>query len=70
MVAAGTPAPIVRRLYTELVAAMKEPAVAEKLTPFGIMLSTSKSPEDFGKLIESEAAWMGAISKKLDLTNN
>lgn len=70
MVAAGTPAPIVQRLYNELVAAMKAPAVADKLTPFGIMLSTSKSPEDFRKLIESEAEWMGAISKKLDLTNN
>ena len=70
MVAAGTPAPIIRRLHTELVAAMKEPAVVEKLTPFGIVVTTSKSPEDFGKLIDSEAAWMGAISKKLDLTNN
>ena len=54
----------------KLVAAMKAPSVVEKLTPFGIVVSTSKSPEDFGKLIDSEAAWMSAISKKIELTNN
>lgn len=67
---ASTPAPIVQRLHTELVAAMNAPAVADKLKPLGILISTSKTPEDFRKLILSEAEWMGAIAKKIDLVNN
>lgn len=45
-------------------------AVADKLTPFGIIISTSKTPDDFRKLINSEAEWMGAISKKINLVNS
>jgi tripartite-type tricarboxylate transporter receptor subunit TctC len=70
VVHAATPVPIVQRLHTELVAAMNSPAVADKLTPLGILISTSKSPDEFRKLITSEAEWMSAISKKIDLTNN
>jgi tripartite-type tricarboxylate transporter receptor subunit TctC len=70
VVHAATPAPIVQRLHTELVAAMNSPAVADKLKPLGILISTSKTPEDFRKLILSEAEWMGTIAKKIDLVNN
>ncbi len=69
MVHAGTPAPIVQRLFTELVTAMRSPAVGQKFAPLGVMPSTSKSPDEFRKLLVSEAEWMGAMAKKLDLTN-
>lgn len=67
---AGTPAPIAQRLFKELVAAMNSPAIAKKYSPLGIMTTTSKSPEEFRSFIASEADWMGAISKKIDLINN
>lgn len=66
----GTPAPIAQRLFKELVAAMNSPAIAKKYSPLGIMTTTSKSPEEFRSFIASEAEWMGAISKKIDLINN
>lgn len=67
---AATPAPIAQRLYKELVAAMNSPSMVEKLTPMGVLISTSKSPEEFRQLIESEAQWMEALAKKIDLTKN
>ena len=67
---AATPAPIAQRLYKEVVAAMHSPAMAEKLTPMGVLISTSKSPEEFRQLIDSEAQWMGALARKIDLTNS
>ncbi len=70
VVHAATPAPIAQRLHKELVAAMHSPAIVEKLTPMGVLISTSKSPEEFRQLIESEAQWMGALAKKIDLTNS
>lgn len=66
----ATPAPIVQRLFKEVVTAMNAPAIVSKLAPLGIANTTSKSPEDFRKFIESEAQWMAAVSKKIDLTNN
>lgn len=70
VVHAATPAPIAQRLYKELVAAMNSPAMVEKLTPMGVLISTSKSPEEFRQLIDSEAQWMGALAKKIDLTKD
>jgi tripartite-type tricarboxylate transporter receptor subunit TctC len=67
---AATPAPIAQRLYKELVAAMNSPAMVEKLTPMGVLITTSKSPEEFRQLIDSEAQWMGAMAKKIDLTKD
>lgn len=67
MVRAGTPAPIVQRLYNETVAAMNTSAMVSKLAPLGIQNTTSKSPAEFGKFIDSEVEWMSAMSKKLDL---
>ncbi len=66
----ATPAPIVQRLFNELVAAMNSPDIVKKYAPLGITTTTSKSPEEFRNLITSEAAWMAAASKKIDLLNN
>lgn len=70
VVHSATPAPIAQRLFTELVAAMNAPVIAKKFAPLGVMVTTSKSPDEFRKLITSEAEWMGAMSKKIDLVNH
>jgi tripartite-type tricarboxylate transporter receptor subunit TctC len=70
VVHAATPAPIVQRLHKELVAAMNSPAMVEKLTPMGVLISSSKSPDEFRQLIDSETQWMGALAKKIDLTKD
>lgn len=69
MVHASTPPAIAQRLTTELVAAMNAPMIAKKFAPLGVMVTTSKSSEDFRKFIASEAEWMGTVSKKIDLVN-
>lgn len=69
VVPAGTPSPLVQRLFTELVAAMNSPSIARKFTPLGVMTTTSKSPAEFRRFIAAEAEWMGVIARKLDLTN-
>lgn len=70
MVHPATPAPIAQRLFNELVAAMTSPEIVKKYAPLGIITTTSKSPEEFRNFITSEAAWMGAASKKIDLISN
>ncbi len=69
VVHADTPAPIAQRLHTELVRAMNSQAIRQTFTPMGLLTSTSSSPDEFRRLIASEAQWMGAMAKKLDLTN-
>jgi tripartite-type tricarboxylate transporter receptor subunit TctC len=66
----ATPQPIAQRLFNGLVAVMNSPEIIKKYTPLGILTTTSKSPDEFRNLIISEAAWMGAASKKIDLINN
>lgn len=70
VVHADTPAPIAQRLFKELVAAAHSPAVVELLSPLGMMVTTSQSPEEFRGLISSEAAWMGAMAKQAKLDGN
>ena len=50
---AGTPPAIVTRMHAEVAKALKIPAVQERLTQIGIV-STSPSPEEFGKFIAHE----------------
>lgn len=64
---ADTPAPIVQRLYEELTAAATKPSVRELLAPMGILPVTSKSPQDFRKLIADDVAWMAETAKDLDI---
>lgn len=66
---ADTPAPIANRLFNELVRAMNSPQIKQTFAPMGVITSTSASPEEFRRLIASEAQWMGAAAKKLDLVN-
>jgi tripartite-type tricarboxylate transporter receptor subunit TctC len=51
----GTPKPIVDRLFASLQKAMASQDVRDKLTAAGIEPTISKSPEDFGTFIKSQA---------------
>ena len=67
---ADTPPAIVQRLQRELAAAAVSAPVAEKLTPFGMVLQSSKSSDDFRKQIAAEVVWMSEVVKDLKLEAN
>jgi tripartite-type tricarboxylate transporter receptor subunit TctC len=58
---AGTPPEIVKRLHDELVRIMAMPTVVERLKSFGMDNSTSPTPDDFRRLIESDLKRWPAI---------
>jgi tripartite-type tricarboxylate transporter receptor subunit TctC len=63
LVPAGTPAPIVTRLNTDINAILKEPAVKSNLNAQGFEL-VGGTPEDFARLIRSESdKWAPVIRK-------
>jgi tripartite-type tricarboxylate transporter receptor subunit TctC len=60
-VRAGTPEPIIRRLHTALVAALKSPQVAEPLLKTGVTV-VGGSPEEFSKYFAEESGkWRNLI---------
>ena len=58
---AGTPPQIIVRVHDELVRIMNSEPVVERLKSIGMDNSTSPTPEDFGRLIESELARWPAV---------
>jgi tripartite-type tricarboxylate transporter receptor subunit TctC len=66
-VRAETPPAIVQRLFEELSAAAVAPSVRDLIAPSGILPVTSRSPEDFRKLIADDVAWMAGIAKDLNI---
>lgn len=67
---ANTPAPIAQWLHKELSQAILAPSVAEKLSPFGMVLFASKAPDDFRRLIDNDVKWMGDTAKGLKIDTN
>jgi tripartite-type tricarboxylate transporter receptor subunit TctC len=60
-VRAGTPEPIIRRLHTAMVAALKSPQVAEPLLKTGVTV-VGGSPEEFSKYFAEESGkWRNLI---------
>jgi tripartite-type tricarboxylate transporter receptor subunit TctC len=53
---AGTPAPIVAKLHAEVVKAAQNKNVVERLAASGLAVSTSASPEAFGRFIRDDMA--------------
>jgi tripartite-type tricarboxylate transporter receptor subunit TctC len=53
-VPAGTPAPIVKRLYDEFGKALRNPALVERLNAAGLEITPSASPEAFSAFIKAE----------------
>ena len=70
VVPAGTPRPIIDRLFASLQKAMAAPDLREKLIAAGIEPTISKSPDDFGAFIKSQAETrekvIKAVGMKLD----
>ena len=60
---AGTPKPVIDRLFAEFVRALRHPSVVERLTAAGLDVAPSASPEAYGEFIRAEVARWPAIVK-------
>jgi tripartite-type tricarboxylate transporter receptor subunit TctC len=61
-VPAGTPAPILRKIYDATVSAMQLPAVKASLARDGTDVSISSSPQDFNNfLVEDGKFWVKLV---------
>jgi tripartite-type tricarboxylate transporter receptor subunit TctC len=67
VVKAGTPPAVLQRLFREITAAAVTPPVLERLAATGGMPVVSKSPDEFGRLLTSDVAWMTEAAKGLNL---
>ena len=64
---AGTPRPIVDRLYAALAKALTSPDVRDRLMSAGIEPTVSKSPEDFAAFIRSQAQTREKVIKAVGM---
>ena len=64
---AGTPPDIVRRLHAEVLKAMRQPAVIEKLSAIGMDNAFNATPEEFTQMIQRETARWPDIFKAANL---
>ncbi len=62
MVPAGTPAPVVQRLNSEILKALKSPEVLEKLAQQGAE-ALGSSPEEYGAYVKKELARWASVVK-------
>ena len=60
---AGTPKPVIDKLFEHFVKALQHPSVAERLTKAGLEVAPSASPEAYGAFIRAEVARWPAIVK-------
>ena len=67
LVPAGTPRPIVDRLFRDVNAVMALADTREKLDRGGVSVVTSKSPEDFGAFLKRESSRWGAVVKEQNI---
>jgi len=63
-VPAGTPAPIVSKLFAVFTKVMADPEVTKRLNDNGVEVVTSKSPEEFALFMKNEnEKWAKVVSK-------
>ena len=67
LVPAGTPRPIVDRLFRDVNAVMALADTREKLDRGGVSVVTSKSPEDFGAFLKRESSRWGAVVREQNI---
>jgi len=60
---AGIPAPIFSRMNSEVAKVLKIPAVQERLTQMGIVV-TSSSPNEFDRFVRSEVDKWGKVVRE------
>jgi tripartite-type tricarboxylate transporter receptor subunit TctC len=63
-VPAGTPAPIVKRLFDEFNKALRNPVFVERVGAAGLESTPSASPEAFGEFIRAEIARWAPVVKR------
>ena len=64
-VPAGTPAPIVNKLFAVMIKVMGDPEVTKRLNDNGIEVVTSKSPEEFAVFMKNENEKWAKVIKKV-----
>ena len=64
-VPAGTPAPIVNKLFAAMIKVMADPEVTKRLNDNGVEVVTSKSPEEFGIFMRTENEKWAKVIKKV-----
>jgi len=62
-VAAGTPAPVVKRIYDEFVKAMRDPRLVQRYNSAGLEVTPSDSPEAFTGFIKAEIGRWAPVVK-------
>ena len=67
MAPAGTPDPVIRKLYSAIAAAMASPVLLEKLRPRGEVPALSASPEAYDDYIRRETVRWAEIIKPMNL---
>jgi tripartite-type tricarboxylate transporter receptor subunit TctC len=67
-VPAGTPAPIVNRLFAVMTKVMADPEVNKRLNDNGIEVVTSRSPEEFASFMKSENEKWAKVVQKVGVT--
>ncbi|HEX6721155.1 MAG TPA: tripartite tricarboxylate transporter substrate binding protein [Burkholderiaceae bacterium] len=60
---AGTPKPVIDRLYTEIAKVLKTPEVSTRLTEMGLDLS-GMAPAELGELVKADVPRLGKIVKE------
>jgi tripartite-type tricarboxylate transporter receptor subunit TctC len=60
---AGTPRPVIDKLFEHFVKALQHPSVAERLGKAGLEIAPSASPQAYGEFIRAEVARWPAIVK-------
>ena len=60
---AGTPKPVIDKLFEHFVKALRDPGVGERLSKAGLEVAPSASPEAYGAFIRAEVARWPAIVK-------
>jgi tripartite-type tricarboxylate transporter receptor subunit TctC len=60
---AGTPPAVVKKLHAELVKAVRQPQVVERLSGIGLEIAPSASPEEFARFIREDMAKWPAVVK-------
>ena len=64
LVPAGTPRPIIDKLFAAVQHAMSDPKVRERMTEAGVFPVASKSPEVFKTYLDAEAAKWSKVVKE------
>ncbi len=65
---AGTPAPIIDKLYAAIIKVMAMPEVNDRLSAGGVLVVTSKSPQDFHEFMKLDSARWAGIVKATGIT--